>query len=853
MDANGSKFHLLYGCTDWSHCSLSVQDAGAAPGGGGEVTLGEKWVLGDYTPVEWDRNSSALRLTRSVPLFKRAARTTPLAVSQRRGADRDMYGNWYWIDDAQAGLRTLPVTGQGGGNSPASRVYWQSRDLAAACAPPSDGSFGVKALQTPAEHQLRGLAVTTKHYLVVGDLTEHGLLIFDLHGGGRPLLVQWPNEIPFAPWDLVALADGGVLVLDRDNLTYWVLDENFRTLATVELGEEDGFQPAGAHATRRKARRLPSTTLPTGFQLSPGGPRFPISIEPGPDGHVLILDSDPDRSFSLIYEIAGEDVLRVYSLEDSVSVFDPSLGEGVVRQFSVVGHDFVYAPGPLLQASSAASTGAGCQSGTGATAGDSTSGAPAALLYVAERDGNQVMAFELDPVGGRVVEQREYLPLRRWEAKALVAAASRAVGDQIYYDFADRWVSLQPLADCQYAGEAAITTPASFGAGVPGEPFDSAETGCTWHRLMLDAQIPQGTAITVRARAADDPELLLQGQWLPQPSPYLRDDGAEIPYFDPWADMDPLPDRAGTWELLFQEVRGRYVQIELTLSGTGRSTPAVRALRAWYPRFSYLQRYLPAIYREDAVAASFGERWLANFEGFYTALEDRIDRVSALFDPSTAPPDALDWLACWFGIALDPLWSEDRRRFFIEHADQLYRRRGTLAGVAIALRLYLEDNPGDWLFDPACEDGKVRIIEAYRTRGIGGLALGDPTDPGTGGWRPITRADVVRFAHRFTVLAPHDLTDEQMDMVQRIVLLEKPAHTAFEIKRYWDLFRVGEARLGLDTQLGLSSRFTPMLLGSGYLPEGYLSASYPFDVNERMIIGRDRLGTASGAGALPAL
>jgi hypothetical protein len=81
-----------------------------------------------------------------------------------------------------------------------------------------------------------------------------------------------------------------------------------------------------------------------------------------------------------------------------------------------------------------------------------------------------------------------------------------------------------------------------------------------------------------------------------------------------------------------------------------------------------------------------------------------------------------------------------------------------------------------------------------------------------------------------------------MAMVERIANLEKPAHVACEIKRYWDLFRVGEARLGLDTTLGESAQFVPQLLGDGYLSETYLEAPYPFDLAERVISDRDAFG-----------
>ena len=51
-----------------------------------------------------------------------------------------------------------------------------------------------------------------------------------------------------------------------------------------------------------------------------------------------------------------------------------------------------------------------------------------------------------------------------------------------------------------------------------------------------------------------------------------------------------------------------------------------------------------------------------------------------------------------------------------------------------------------------------------------------------------------------------DAVAQQLDHAQRIVNLVKPAHTAFDVKPYWTLLRIGQVRLGLDTVLGLGSR-----------------------------------------------
>ena len=94
-----------------------------------------------------------------------------------------------------------------------------------------------------------------------------------------------------------------------------------------------------------------------------------------------------------------------------------------------------------------------------------------------------------------------------------------------------------------------------------------------------------------------------------------------------------------------------------------------------------------------------------------------------------------------------------------------------------------------------------------------------------------------RAAHHFVVLLPApanganapDAVAGQLDLARRVVDMEKPAHTTFSIRFYWAMFRVGEARLGLDTLIeygGRSPQFMqPLVLGQGYLAESFLTAS----------------------------
>lgn len=839
MDINGTKFHLVHQPRDWGAWYSAAQ----------ETTLAEIFLHPEAyvdAEIEWNAQEANLRLARQVPSFRNATTQPPTALKNRRGAARDRYGHWYWINEEQNGILFCAH----GERSPVS--FWSSLSTEA-CGDTNlnKSHFQPRVPDVSAPLPLSGLTVTDGHYLVVG-VVGQGILIFDLHGGGPPTLLIWilPDAQPFVPWDMAATPDGGVLILDREHRRYWQLNRHFQLSTTLPASAEEPprttFQPKDV-GDGREPRRVKQPVPHIGYVLSGEGdllpPTAPISIERGPNNRVLILDA-PDAAPSRVYVYEQALPVAVLGLHYPVPDADNN-----PREEALSAHDFAFlslsvgdkdvaSPMPLQVVESAAE------------------GTLLPLLFVARRDGNQVIAYQLnadDPTAIKV--QPDYLPLRRWREKALVAA-----GDQIYYDFGECWIPLGVFQECLYATAAVIQSPINFARqylpdapasaytlinGIPEQPFDSNLIGCVWHRLFLDAEIPAGTQIRIHARASDDPTLLALLPWLEQPKPYQRSDGAELPYYDPYAGRRSdltLSERAGTWEILLQGVKGRYSQLQLTLLGTGRSTPEIQALRLWYPRFSYQQAYLPAIYGEDPVSAGFTERFLANFEGFYTTLEDKIVQLSALLDARTTPPDALEWLAKWLGVVLHPLWDEARRRFFIRFAHRLYTLRGTVSGIMIGLRLFLDEEVDEQIFDPAClERSRVRVVEHFLTRTVAGNVFGEP-DNDTASGKSIAAA-----AHRFTVLIPHRFADgqanssETMRMIERILELEKPAHTWFEIKEYWNMFRVGEARLGLDTQIGYSANFQPLVLGDSILPDSYLGYPYPYNIQDRFVMERNQV------------
>jgi len=834
VDANGTRHHLLLDQEDWARCCEEVEISALTPTLLQGRTLGEAWkssppeeseIVCGNTNLCWDQENHQLIL--KPLLFQEVASPQDEApsVEDRRGAQHDRYGNWYWIDPSRLKLRILSAGSQQVSD------FWPLDDLICPPDPPPRGFQPIVNTPPPAAQPLvlSGLAITEENFLIVGVLEPAGLLVFDLHRGGQPEQLFWPAGIPFEPFDMSPRPGGGVWILDRQHRCYWALDRNFDVVpceqALTQLAAEqvDLFQ--AQDGSLDADRGTAATYFPRGIALEDASPLTefdPIAIEGLPDGTVLILNrgvpSQTDESNAApdhggFAEISryrfGQRLGSPASTREMEKHIDFSrVQEHLRKPFSLIAHDFAYVPRHQKNEKSLAER-----------------------VYVAEQGGNQVFAFGLS-YGEHDLSLTPlaelHLPMRLFSGKALVASAASlpAVG-MVWYDMRERWLPLTEQPRPRYRTEATLTTPV----------FDSRQPDCTWHRLLLDACIPPDCDVVIESRAANLREDLKFRGWQREYL-YLRGDGSEQPFTaNPFrspramleAQQTPLlpasrnATGAGTWELLFQRAKGRYLQLQLTIQGQGQRTPRLRALRAYYPRFSYLEHYLPATYRQDPDSASFLDRFLANLEGFYTAAEDKIAGVRLLFDVSGAPPEVLDWLSGWFGAALDPALDDYRRRLFIRFAMHLFQYRGTRYGLQMALRLALDECPSEAIFaDPqrgCTQPGTLRIVE------------NSPT------------------CHHFSVLipmpadaAPNTLKfQDRVGIAKRILDLEKPAHTTYHLKFFWALFQIGEARLGLDTQLEQGSSapwLRSLVLGQAYLAESRLEAGYPYDLQGRLVLRR---------------
>jgi len=105
---------------------------------------------------------------------------------------------------------------------------------------------------------------------------------------------------------------------------------------------------------------------------------------------------------------------------------------------------------------------------------------------------------------------------------------------------------------------------------------------------------------------------------------------------------------------------------------------------------------VPGVYREawlDELARypqqePFGLRFLGAFDSLLAPLLATLDNMDAYLDPAMTPEDFLAWLGEWVAVTVDETWEEDRRRAFVARGAELYRRRGTAAGLKEHLEIH---------------------------------------------------------------------------------------------------------------------------------------------------------------------
>jgi phage tail-like protein len=112
--------------------------------------------------------------------------------------------------------------------------------------------------------------------------------------------------------------------------------------------------------------------------------------------------------------------------------------------------------------------------------------------------------------------------------------------------------------------------------------------------------------------------------------------------------------------------------------GDAESVPEVASAR------EYLRSGLPSIYREQD---SFGMNFLNGLERVLDRQVAIVDSLGAYLSPRLAPPEMVDAIAGWLGLALDDAPTEAVRRELLGSAEQIARLRGTRAGLELVFEI----------------------------------------------------------------------------------------------------------------------------------------------------------------------
>ncbi len=379
-------------------------------------------------------------------------------------------------------------------------------------------------------------------------------------------------------------------------------------------------------------------------------------------------------------------------------------------------------------------------------------------------------------------------------------------------------------------------------------PLDGRARQVVWHRLFLEACLPSGCRVALYAHGSDDENEVPAALAEMVRQPTLTAYEPAVDGFAQYETLLQVPNRT------VSRLCGRYLRIGLRVATSGRSSPVIRRLRAYCPRFSYQEAYLPEHMRQHATAqdgqpngADVRERILAAFEGMLTPIEHRVSQAERLLDPDVTDPGHLHWIAQALGYDLPAEWPPTRKRALLSCLGHIQRGRGTLSGLLRELEV---------LTNGEVSRGALVPIETYRLRRTLATALGvdledddHPLTLGTamsansivGGGLILTADDArelmalaapdlledsdrervrlffERFSHQLTILV-HSSSRVSITQLEALLPRILPAHTAWHLAQTDKPFVLGLAPLlGYHSFLENELRFAGVRLGHTYL------------------------------------
>ena len=183
-----------------------------------------------------------------------------------------------------------------------------------------------------------------------------------------------------------------------------------------------------------------------------------------------------------------------------------------------------------------------------------------------------------------------------------------------------------------------------------------------------------------------------------------------------------------------------------------------------------LIEFLPSIFHGEA-ERTFSPLWslLLAMEENFGSFDRIIDNIDRYFDVEKAPDgsgdgreDFLDWLGSWVGMVPEHDWPEEKKRYIIRQASQLYHYRGTLISLSYMIALFFDIHVEikEWEWPQAMQIGVNNTI------GVNTHLVGMPNINHCFIliWKPMNYSDQTQLNNR-------------IKQIRALIDREKPAHT----------------------------------------------------------------------------
>jgi phage tail-like protein len=218
-------------------------------------------------------------------------------------------------------------------------------------------------------------------------------------------------------------------------------------------------------------------------------------------------------------------------------------------------------------------------------------------------------------------------------------------------------------------------------------------------------------------------------------------------------------------EVVVVETRDRPRTVVGQAPSPGEPLPEDKVVRVEVAQPSWI-RNLPGLYQDsDEEQADFLKRFLAIQQHVSLQIEEKLESIHTCFDPRETPEAFLPWLASWVALGLHEGWTVARRREVIFRAAEMYKLRGTAAGLRLYLQLFAEVDAEvrefAWPY-PGFVIGKHAVVGHQST-----IA------------RPVfvTQCFVVRLP-----VKKSEISREKLRTVHSVVEAEKPAHAHYALE-----------------------------------------------------------------------